>query len=162
MPWDMRWYRYHAQKEQAENLLSIVRSLDDQMNNTSVILLFEAGGKSLLFPGDAQYENWMYALSQPGIQERLARVDLYKVGHHGSLNATPKDLWNGFTAKGTKTKQGRLQSFLSTRDGVHGKEDHGTEVPRTTLVKALMKDSHLHDTRSLGQAELAIVKELKL
>ncbi|UIF87980.1 hypothetical protein KAF44_22125 (plasmid) [Cupriavidus necator] len=50
-PWDMRWYRYQAQREQAENLLSIVRILDNQMNNTSVILLFEVNGKFVLFPG---------------------------------------------------------------------------------------------------------------
>ena len=30
-------------------------------------------------------------------EEKLAilrRVELYKVGHHGSLNATPKSLWH--------------------------------------------------------------------
>jgi hypothetical protein len=32
------------------------------MNNTSVILFFEVGSKKLLFPGDAQIENWSYAL----------------------------------------------------------------------------------------------------
>ena len=39
-----------------------MRTLDDQMNNTSLILLFEVFGKKLLFPGDAQIENWSYAL----------------------------------------------------------------------------------------------------
>jgi L-ascorbate metabolism protein UlaG (beta-lactamase superfamily) len=147
-PWDMRWYRYQAQREQAENLLSIVRTLDSAMNNTSVVLLFEVAGKSFLFPGDAQYENWMYALSHPDIVARLAKVDLYKVGHHGSLNATPKDLWNGFTARGTKTKKGRLISVLSTLAGVHGSEEAGTEVPRDPLVTALTKESDLLDTRN--------------
>src|SRR3546814_15358478 len=33
-PWDMRWYKYHAQREHADNLLSIVRTLDDQMNRS--------------------------------------------------------------------------------------------------------------------------------
>lgn len=160
-PWDMRWYRYQAQREQAENMLSIVRTLDGVMNNTSVILLFEAGSKSLLFPGDAQYENWMYALSQAAIVKRLAKVDLYKVGHHGSLNATPKDLWNLFAAKGGKAKTGRLESVLSTLAGVHGSEAAHTEVPRDPLVAALTKQSNLTDTRMAGD-ELSVVTRLNL
>lgn len=163
LPWDARWYRYHAQRENAESMLSIVRSLDDQMNNTSLILLFEVGGKLLLFPGDAQYENWMYALEQDGVREKLSKVNLYKVGHHGSLNATPKDLWNGFENRSKKaSKEDRLMSFLSTKDGVHGKDASGTEVPRRPLVDALRSESHLHDTRSLGKNEYAIVQTIDL
>ena len=48
----------------AEELLAIVRSVDDALNNTSLILLFDIEGKKLLFPGDAQVENWRYALFQ--------------------------------------------------------------------------------------------------
>lgn len=155
-PWDMRWYRYHAQREHADNLLSIVRTLDDQMNNTSVILLFEVGDKHLLFPGDAQYENWMYALAQEGVTQRLSKVNVYKVGHHGSLNATPKDLWNGFEARGRSRTANRLRSFLSTKDGVHGSAERHTEVPRASLVDALEKQSTLYDTRTLASDALAI------
>lgn len=161
-PWDARWYVFQAQKMQAENLLSIVRTLDNQMNNTSVILLFEAGGKSLLFPGDAQYENWMYALSDEETVKRLAKVDLYKVGHHGSLNATPKDLWKGFSTRGNDRKKGRLISVLSTSDHVHGSESRGTEVPRKPLVEALESESSLHDTRRLSGDQMSMVATLKL
>ena len=75
------------------------------MNNTSVILLFEVGARPL-FPGDAQVENWSYALEDAPDHEAtralLADVDLYKVGHHGSLNATPKKLlWEGFRKRGS-------------------------------------------------------------
>ena len=76
-------------------MLAIVRSLDYALNNTSLILLFEIGGTRLLFPGDAQIENWSYALfdapNHEEIQARLAGANFYKVGHHGSLNATPED-----------------------------------------------------------------------
>lgn len=160
--WDMRWYRYQAQREHADNLLSIVRTLDQAMNNTSVILLFEVGDRSLLFPGDAQYENWMHALEKPDIVERLARVNVYKVGHHGSLNATPKTLWGGFEHRGGKRTRDRLMSFLSTRDHVHGSEDASTEVPRNTLVQALEKESTLHDTRDVGTEALCITTVLEI
>ena len=161
-PWDMRWYRYQAQREQAENLLSIVRILDNQMNNTSVILLFEVNGKFILFPGDAQFENWEYALSDPTTVTRLASVGLYKVGHHGSRNATPKTLWKGFSSKGGKSKKGRLVTLLSTLDHVHGSEERHTEVPRQTLLDALGKESELHDTRTLREGEICSVTRFEL
>lgn len=162
IPWDAKWYVFQAQKMQAENLLSIVRTLDKQMNNTSIILLFEAGGKSLLFPGDAQYENWMYALSHKSVVNRLAKVDLYKVGHHGSLNATPKALWYGFSGRGDDRKKDRLISVLSTSDHVHGREEFDTEVPRGPLVKELASQSNLHDTRRLAGNQLVMTTTLEL
>jgi len=162
VPWDARWYRYHAQQEQSESLLSIVRTLDDQMNNTSVILLFDVGDKQLLFPGDAQYENWMYALSQPGVRKKLSTVNVYKVGHHGSLNATPKDLWNGFGHRGGNTAKDRLTSLLSTKDDVHGSESANTEVPRRTLIQALKKESTLHDTRDIPKSDLSMVYSIDI
>lgn len=154
LPRSAGWFKYTAMKEQADSLLSIVRTLDKAMNNTSVILLFEVGGKAILFPGDAQYENWMYALSKPQIVARLKKVDLYKVGHHGSLNATPKTLWNGFTRRSTSRQPGRLQSLLSTLDGVHGNKDRKTEVPRTSLLNALKDHSDLHNTEDFRPDEL--------
>ena len=68
-----RWLRYHARMMRGEQLLQIVRMLDQQMNNTSVILMFEAGRKRLLFPGDAQIENWEYALGQERRTTRCSR-----------------------------------------------------------------------------------------
>ena len=96
--------------QRGDQLLEIVRILDMQMNNTSVILLFEVGTKKLLFPGDAQLENWMYSLKEAkeasAVRKLLSDVDVYKVGHHGSLNATPKTLWNLFR-KRAPTSRGR-------------------------------------------------------
>jgi beta-lactamase superfamily II metal-dependent hydrolase len=153
-PWYARWYCYYAQIEQAEALLSIVRTLDNAMNNTSLILLFEVGDTCLLFPGDAQWENWRYALGQEKYQKLLKRVNVYKVGHHGSLNATPKTLWKGFDHKGSASSSRRLMSLLSTKDHVHGKTDE-TAVPRATLVKALKANSTLIDTRDAKPSELS-------
>jgi hypothetical protein len=130
-------------------LLEIVRILDNAMNNTSLILLFEAGGKTLLFPGDAQIENWSFALGEPAIRARLAEVDVYKVGHHGSLNATPKTLWESFARKNEQASPKRLQTFVSTMAGKHGSVDKKTEVPRETLVTALQKMSTYFSTQTL-------------
>jgi hypothetical protein len=135
------------------------------MNNTSVILLFEVGGKKLLFPGDAQIENWEFALNNPDEKERarihalLADTDVYKVGHHGSRNATPRTLWNLFRKRSKDKESDRLTSFISTKARVHGSVDRNTEVPRESHVAALKKETDYRTTQTLrskvvGEAEV--------
>ncbi len=123
--------------------------MDDAMNNTSVILLITAGTKKLLFPGDAQWENWEHALTHN--LKDLEDVDVYKVGHHGSLNATPKTLWNNFKKKSRKkSAANRLMSVMSTvTDSKHGDPEHDSEVPREKLVTALRGFSTLRTTQEL-------------
>jgi hypothetical protein len=144
-----RWLVHHARTVRGEQLLEIVRSLDQEMNNTSVILLFQVGKKKLLFPGDAQIENWQYALGQKRYQSLLASVNLYKVGHHGSLNATPKTLWKLFKNKSEQKSANRLLSLMSTMEGKHGSMCSQTEVPRIKLVRELQRKSDLFTTQQL-------------
>ena len=146
--------RYRLGKLKREMLLPIVRTLDTAMNNTSLILLFQAGGKSFLFPGDAQWENWEYALRNDKYVELLGNVDLYKVGHHGSRNATPRRLWDLFNKRGDGGTADRLTSVMSTLHGVHGDSDAKTEVPRMSLVEALKNSSDLHSTEDLEAGRL--------
>lgn len=149
-PIDARWLVYHARLVHSSQLLQLVRILDSAMNNTSVILLFEIGDKLLLFPGDAQIENWSFALSKENVRELLKKVNLYKVGHHGSLNATPKTLWNLFDNKSTSEDgQDRLVSLMSTMEGKHGSEANETEVPRRPLVHALAAETDHFSTQEL-------------
>ena len=124
------------------------------MNNTSLILLFEVGTKKLLFAGDAQIENWLYALKtapdSAQVRELLADVALYKVGHHGSLNATPKTLWNLFQHKSEDPNfPDRLTTVMSTMAGKHGSSSRSTEVPREKLVSALTNQSKHFSTQQL-------------
>jgi hypothetical protein len=145
-----RWFKKRLQQLRADELFRIVRILDDAMNNTSIILLFTVGDRGFLFPGDAQWENWAYALSKDKYVDMLRDVEVYKIGHHGSLNATPKSLWKLFSSKGPASKSGRLQSLLSTKEGVHGKPSRGSEVPRSKLVNEVKEHSKLLDTRNSG------------
>jgi hypothetical protein len=144
VPPEARWFRDRLAKMTGDQLLEIVRVLDAQMNNTSLILLFEVGGKKLLFSGDAQIENWSYALQDASTatatRKLLAGVDLYKVGHHGSRNATPKKLlWERFQKRG-KGARSRLVAMLSTMPGKHA------GVPRPTLLEALKTETTLTNT----------------
>ncbi|MCC6551860.1 MAG: hypothetical protein IT372_02410 [Polyangiaceae bacterium] len=145
-PLHARWLAERLERIDCSRLVSIVRALDKAMNNTSVILLFEIGEARLLFPGDAQIESWSYALSHDHVRELLKGVTLYKVGHHGSRNATPRSMWDDFERRGEKDGDRRLISCLSTLDQVHGTRADHTEVPRELLVRALRKESALHST----------------
>jgi hypothetical protein len=143
-----RWLIARLRTLRGRQLFEMVRTLDGVLNNTSVVLLFEVGGRKLLFPGDAQLENWSYALDQPGVSARLQDVDFYKVGHHGSLNATPKTtVWENFHRRGHG-----LKTAVSTLKDVHGgKHGKPTEVPRQTLLAALRGESAFVTTEDLDK-----------
>lgn len=162
VPRSAGWFKHWMLRERSESMLAIVRSLDRAMNNTSLVLLFQINDKLVLFPGDAQYENWMYALSKTKTLQHLRQVNLYKVGHHGSLNATPKTLWRGFEKRGDSSAEDRLITLLSTKHGVHGHSERRTEVPRSSLVRALKRGSHLTNTVDFAPNELWRIVTLTL
>jgi hypothetical protein len=169
IPAHNRWLVRQLRDVRGEELLRLVRIMDNYMNNTSVILLFEAGGKKLLFPGDAQIENWEYALKseehRAETEKLLKDVSVYKVGHHGSRNATPKTLWGMFAKKSEDDGDpDRLVSINCTMTGnKHGDEANNSEVPRQTLVRQLKKFTHYHTTETAAKSgELFVELEIPL
>lgn len=151
IPKAAKWLVPRIDRARAEGALSLLRTMDDVLNNTSIILLVEINGVTLLFPGDAQIENWSYALfdapNSADLRARLADTRLYKVGHHGSLNATPKSLWEAFRHRGDEATPDRLITVMSTLSGKHGSRSAHTEVPRSTLVSELLAHSDLTTTQ---------------
>ena len=125
---------------QPDALAAAADKLDGTLNNQSLVVLFTCNGKKLLFVGDAQWGNWASWLygravtgSDPGISARakdiLGSIDFYKVGHHGSTNATP------IPAVGALNDV--CACMCSTARGFYGKIERKTEVPRTALIDAL-------------------------
>jgi beta-lactamase superfamily II metal-dependent hydrolase len=120
---------------QPDVLAAQAMAADKTLNNQSLVLLFTIAGKTLLFAGDAQWGNWenfLYggAFGTPGHTEIteeakaiLDKLDFYKVGHHGSTNATPKDA----------VAHMRLgcAGMCSTQIGAYN------QVPREPLLQAL-------------------------
>lgn len=161
LPANGRWFARRLSALRGAEIFAIVTALDSQMNNTSVILLFEFGGRKLLFPGDAQLENWRYALQEVGngVEAQnnvtlLSDMDFYKVGHHGSLNATPKQmLWAHLTRR-KAAGSARLRTMMSTMPGKHpGKVGGIGEVPRKPLLKALETETVLASTDDLKKSK---------
>lgn len=65
-------------------------AIETAVNGTSLVLAFEVGNAVLLFAGDAQWGTWRVAMEE--WSSLLGRTSFLKVGHHGSHNATPRDL----------------------------------------------------------------------
>lgn len=80
-------------------LLSATSILERSVNNTSVFFLLDVHGVRLLFPGDAQEGAWEHVLHDQNVLTLIKNAEFYKVGHHGSHNATPKPFvladWQG-------------------------------------------------------------------
>jgi len=74
--------------EAAIDAVEMAFSLSRIINNTSIVVLLTWKGKSLLFPGDAQYGSWQSWMKTRGSE--LSQIDFLKISHHGSENATPR------------------------------------------------------------------------
>jgi hypothetical protein len=153
-PGPVRWLVDRLSQQKLHSVTRLVRKLDDALNNTSLVLLMEVGGLSMLFPGDAQIENWQFTLDrlprEPELTKKLAEIDLYKAGHHGSRNATPRSLHALWVDRPDTLP--RMTVLMSTRPDVHGSTE-ATAVPRATLVTALEQVASLISTDDLDQGE---------
>jgi beta-lactamase superfamily II metal-dependent hydrolase len=93
---------------------ALAAQLDKAVNGTSLMLLFQIGGAHLLFPGDAQWGTWKAVLEDPDTQRLLNKVNFYKVGHHGSHNATPLEFVEKYLGKGGGKRED-LWAMVSVR-----------------------------------------------
>ena len=71
-------------------LLGAASILERAVNNTSIFLVLEVAGRRLVFPGDSQEGAWRHVLDDPPKRALLQDAVFYKIGHHGSHNATPR------------------------------------------------------------------------
>ncbi|MCZ2155249.1 MAG: hypothetical protein LC114_15330, partial [Bryobacterales bacterium] len=131
-----------------QSAASLALQLDRSINNTSLVLAFElvASGKVLLFVGDAELESWKswqelsFEIPQTGgaahkvtVGELLERTVFYKVGHHGSGNATLRSAFELMTSA-------ELVAAIPT-DEIFAREKKGWEMPSASLLEALQSSS---------------------
>jgi hypothetical protein len=137
---------------QPDAVLAAARKADEAVNNQSLIVHFTIGGKTMLFVGDAQWGNWSNFLFGQAVSGKqvtpllpqsatlMGGLDFYKVGHHGSTNATPIDAVAAL-------REGCV-AMCSTEPDCYGKVENDSEVPRTPLLQALDKKTLGHLVRS--------------
>ncbi|WP_146218101.1 MBL fold metallo-hydrolase [Caulobacter sp. D5] len=133
--------------------LDFAIKLDNDTNNTSLVLAIEldgpgdgggdAGRDVLLFAADAQVGNWLSwkdvkwtrpegeASDVEGL-DLVRRTIVYKVGHHGSHNATLKDYLLSME---------RLRIALNPVDEVMAGKKHWDHIPLPSLEEALRKQA---------------------
>jgi len=125
---------HHINQQLADTSLEgLAFTIDQALNNTSVVLLLTFAGQTLLFPGDAQYGNWSAWLEQQGSDELLGSVRFYKISHHGSFNATPK------------SAVGKMQNFAAMAST---QNVPWASIPRLPLMKALAQQAKNRVVRS--------------
>ncbi len=135
--------------------------MDNMTNNSSLVLAFELPGDAgiLLFAADAQAGNWL-SWKNVAFREKpdakplkltsadlLARTRFYKVGHHGSHNATMKQ--DGLE----RMTSGELVSMVPTDAEVARKQPAHWQMPNPKVEAALLdKGLVLRGDRTIDDA----------
>ena len=104
--------------------LEVLAAVDTTRNNTSIVMRLTHGSTSLLLVGDAELMSWE-VMRKNGAP---LRAGVIKVGHHGSINASPH--WS-FTTVMPKKLAGNA-AVISTDDDRFTGEN---EVPKDTVLK---------------------------
>lgn len=123
------------QKVATSPLNELAFALDQARNNESLVVLFAFRGQYLLFPGDAQYGNWRWWLENLQPESILPEITFFKVAHHGSVNATPKDALE-------KMSDGKFASMVSTQS------EPWKSIPRVPLMARIDAKSSSKVVRS--------------
>jgi beta-lactamase superfamily II metal-dependent hydrolase len=121
--------------------MDVAVSLEKAVNGTSLMLMLQVGKTHLLFPGDAQWGTWQAALKNKRWNDLLKQTTFYKIGHHGSHNATPKEFVE-------KTIGKDFWAMASTKT-----IDQWPNIPKPELMNALsMKTDKIARSDKEGQA----------
>jgi beta-lactamase superfamily II metal-dependent hydrolase len=112
-----------------EHERAVAVALERAVNGTSLMLMFSTGKAHLLFPGDAQWGTWRVVLDDPEWRAVLGRTSFYKVGHHGSHNATPIRFVKEMLPKGDN-----VWAMISTRP-----VEAWPQIPKAELLGALKR-----------------------
>ncbi len=112
---------------QNADALAAAEQLDNMINSTSLVLVLQIGTARLLLPGDAEWGTWKRILKDDDACALLKGSTFFKVGHHGSHNATSKTLVE-------KILPQNIPAMISTQQGT------GTwrkDIPLRELLDAL-------------------------
>jgi beta-lactamase superfamily II metal-dependent hydrolase len=115
---------------QTADALMAAHAVDDMINSTSLVLVLEVGSARLLLPGDAEWGTWKRILENDDARALLRGATFFKVGHHGSHNATSKTLVE-------KVLPRRIPAMVSTQQG---DGNYRNNIPLDDLLGAL--DEH--------------------
>jgi hypothetical protein len=152
IPLNAIWRRLTA--DDAADAGALALAMNNATNNASLVLAFELSkcGKVLLFVGDAQAGNWRSWSddkfddegTEVTAEDLLGRTVLYKVGHHGSHNATMKGKAGSHEASLAIMAQGKyapefVAMITAVEAWAHQKPKPDWNHPLPAIKKALVK-----------------------
>jgi beta-lactamase superfamily II metal-dependent hydrolase len=120
------------------------QKVDGMINSTSLVLLLEIGTARLLLPGDAEWGTWKRIVNDEGARAVLRGATFFKVGHHGSHNATSKSLV-------TKVLREEIPAMISTQQGPG---TYRNNIPLTELMTAFTEHEIRYVRSDRGNVEL--------
>jgi beta-lactamase superfamily II metal-dependent hydrolase len=116
------------QSRMLSNGLSFAAKDTTIQNNMSVVLLIEWQKRRLLFVGDAEWEgefdegkhngSWNVMWEKHRNKHLKAPLDFLKIGHHGSINASPPPVPDKIPAKSTARLEGGKSSVYQILDAL--------------------------------------------
>jgi len=122
---------------QGADAVFAAEKVDGMINSTSLVLVLQIGTARLLLPGDAEWGTWKRILANDAARALVRGATFFKVGHHGSHNATSKTLVEQVLPR-------KIPAMISTQEGPGS---YRNNIPLTDLMTAL--DGHdIRYTRS--------------
>lgn len=129
----------------ADALLA-AKAVDDMINSTSLVLVLEIGTARLLLPGDAEWGTWKRILADNKARSLLRGASFFKVGHHGSHNATSKTLVEKVLPReipamvSTQAGSGNYRNNIPLKDLLTALEEHDISYARSDLGDEALPD----------------------
>ncbi len=131
--------------------LDLLAATDTTRNNTSIVLRIGYEGKHFLFTGDAEEKAWEI------MQHNDAELSSHfvKVGHHGSINATP-----AWSYRGIMTRRRKSNSAIVSTDDTRFTGEN--EVPKAEVLdgwtERLSEPRRLLRTDRVAEGESVVIK----
>ena len=135
-----KWLRAQKEKKKKSPEAALAAFVDKSVPNlSSIVVLAELGGKSMLLTGDARGDKILEGMELSGLLEKGGKkhVDLLKVPHHGSDNNMETIFFERVPA----------DHYVFSGDGEHGNPERAT---LQMLLDARGADAELHDSPDLS------------
>lgn len=116
------------------------KDTDENINNLSLVILVSCDGRNILFMGDAE----------TCVEEKLHRIpkiDILKVGHHGSLTSSSENFLKKISPK--------ISLISVSKNNSYGH-------PNLEVLKRLEKTSKVYMTKDCGETNIKIYKDGKM
>ena len=120
------------------------QKVDSMINSTSLVLVLQIGKTRLLLPGDAEWGTWKRILEDDDARALVRGATFFKVGHHGSHNATSRTLVE-------KVLPRKIPAMISTQKGPG---NYRNNIPLPALMEALDGHGIRYARSDHGEAKL--------